>query len=277
MSCFEAKRAVANDIFRFFGRCAFGHPSLIVCWREDTGHVGPEVGRFLRTRLEAVPVCEIRPADFFPLAGVVVTDNVAQFPESKFYYSQDKDVLIFTSDRPQFEHYKFVSTVLDVAQYYCKVRQLYTVDGMAASTAHTSAPRTLAAYNREDFQKQLRAFGLQNMDYEGPPAVSSFLLWAARDRGIPGASLWCQVPFYIAPYTDPRMVKGILSFFNEDFELGLDLTPLDEQVRDRDARMERLCQDHPEIDELLRNLESGVPLSEDEQLTLVRLIAQVMS
>jgi hypothetical protein len=36
------------------------------------------------------------------------------------------------------------------------------------------------------------------MDWEETPAISTYLLWAARKRGIPGAGLWLQIPFYLA-------------------------------------------------------------------------------
>lgn len=61
------------------------------------------------------------------------------------------------------------------------------------------------------------------MTWEGPAAISSYLLWLAKRRGILGVSLLPEIPIYLATGEDPHAVKVTLSFLNRRFNLGLDL------------------------------------------------------
>ncbi len=98
--------------------------SLIVAWAEDAGKLGSRVVNYLNGKLASQDVGEIEPVDFFPLDGVLIEDNVAQFPESKFYYCPENNLLIFKSNPPGSEWYQFLNLVLDMAEHYCHLKEL---------------------------------------------------------------------------------------------------------------------------------------------------------
>ena len=72
-------------------------PSLLVCWNQDAGFIGQGVFKYLYDRLNLNLFAEIEPAEFFPLRGVIVEDDVAQFPECKFYYCTERNLIIMKS------------------------------------------------------------------------------------------------------------------------------------------------------------------------------------
>lgn len=265
-----------KNIFKFSEQPKFENSCLIVGWKEDAGELSPKVIDYLNKKLRAKSFCEIEPAGFFSLEGVAIENDIAQFPESKFYCGERKDLVIFKSTEPQFERFQFLNAVLDVAEHYCKVKELFTISGTISPAVHTSQRQIVAVFNQQKMQKELSGYGLKNMSWRGEPAISSYLLWLAKKRGIPGASLWSEIPFYLAASQDPQAIKITLSFLNKRFNLGLDLRELDGEIRDQDIKIARLREENPEINKCLGLLEGGLSLSGEEQMELIKEVTELL-
>lgn len=251
-------------------------PSLIVGWTEDAGKIAPLVIQFLNQKLECQSFCQINPLDFFPLNGVEIKDNVAYLPTSKFYNGFRKDVVIFLSDFPHYNRYRFLNIILDVAENFCKAKEIYTISGLTSIIPHTVPRRIFAVYNESEFQDKLRDNGLNNITYEGPPHLNSYLLWVAKRRGLKGVSLWPQTSFYLAPCGDPYAVRITLSFFRRKFNLDIDLSEWDEQIRRQHQLLSQLRSRNPEIHSLIDRLEKGLSLTGEEEMKLVEDIPRFL-
>jgi len=265
-----------KNIFKFFEQPQLENPSLIVGWNTDAGKLSPTVIDYLNRKINSKSFCEIEPAGFFSLAGVAIEDNVAQFPENKFYYSQKDNLVIFKGNEPQLERYRFLNAILDVAEHYCNVKELFTINGTISSVAHTSLRRIPAVSNQQEFQKKLSGYGLEDMNWQGPPAISSYLVWVAKRRNIPGASIWPEIPFYLAAGTDFVAIKLTLSFLNKRFGLALDLKELDEQIKQQNLKIDRLREEDSEINRYIGTLEGGLSLSGEEQMELIKGITELL-
>lgn len=265
-----------KNLFKFSEQPRFENPSLIVCWERDSGKVSPKVIEYLNKKIKSESFCEIEPEGFFSLSGVAIEDNIAQFPESKFYYSQRNDLVIFKGSEPRFERYKFLNEIADLAQSYCRIKELYTISGTVSPIAHTSPRRISAVFNQQQIREKHRNYGLQDMNWEGPPAINSYLLWIAKRRGIPGVSLWPQIPFYLAAAEDFQAIKLTISFLDKRFNLGLDYGELDEKIRDQNIKIDRLREEDSEINRLIGMLESELTLSEEEQIELTIKVTELL-
>jgi len=255
---------------------AFESPTLIVGWVEDAGRLSPFVIDYINRRLGAKSFCEVEPAGFFSLEGVAIENDTAQFPQGKFYNCQRNDLVTFKGNEPRLERYEFLSALSDLARHYCKIRQLYTIGGTISSAAHTDSRRILSVFNQQQMQEELAGLGLENMNWQGPPAISSFLLWVAQRKGISGVSLWTEIPFYLAADTDFQAVKATLSFLDRKFDLSLDFTDLDEQIRQQNTKIDQLRQDDSQIDRYIASLESGLSLGAEEQVELTKKVTEVL-
>ncbi len=268
-----------KNIFKFSERPKFENPSLIVGWQEDSGKLSPKVIEYLNKRIKSKSFCEIEPVSFFSLAGVAIENNIAQFPESKFYYppeAERNDLVIFKASEPRIERYRFLNAIADLAQHYCKIKELYTISGIISPIAHTSPRLISAVFNQQEIQEKHRGYGLQDLNWKGPPAISSYLLWIAKNRGIPGVSLWPQIPFYLAAGEDPQAIKRTLSFLDKKFNLGLDFGELDEKIRDQNIKIDQLRKEDSEINKYIGMLESELPLSEEEQVELTMKVTDLL-
>lgn len=259
----------------------FKGPPLIVGWYEDVSELGAKIIDYINSKLGGEVFAEIEPLDFFPLGGVSVQDDLVQFPESKFFYSRQKDLVLLKSNAPRFEWHRFLNTVLDFAEKYCSAREIYTIGGMVSWSAHTTPRELLAISNSPKMKKILSQYNLsKRMDYETPPGqrptLSSFLLWNARNRNIAAANLWVPVPFYLLPTEDPTACKKVIEFLDEKFGLGMDLRDLDEAVKNQNERIARVRFNYPEVDSYIKSLESNIALSQEESEKLVREIEEFL-
>lgn len=265
-----------KNIFKFSKQPNFENASLIVGWQKDAGQLSQKVIEYLHKKINSRSFCEIEPVDFFSLAGVTVEKDIAQFPQGKFYFGQRNDLVIFKSSEPEFERYRFLNTVSDLAQHYCKIKQLYTISGTVSSIAHTDSRKIWAVFNQQEFQNQLAGFGLEDMNWQGKPAINSFLLWVAKRKGIPGVSLWTQIPFYLAAGEDFQAIKLTLSFLDKRFNLEMDFKELDEQITKQNTRIDQLRREDSEINRFIAALESGLSLDEEEQLELIKGVTELL-
>ncbi len=256
-------------------------PSLVVGWSGDAGELGAKVTDYLNRKLGGQSFCEIEPVEFFSLGGVTIQNDLVQFPESKFYACPKNDLLVFKSAPPSHEWYKFLNLILDIAENYCHVKELYTIGGMVSLGAHTAPRELLGTVNSPELKEALSHYNLaMGLYYETPPSQSptlnSFLLWAAKRRNIPGVSLWVPIPFYLVAADDPKAQRRVLEFFNQRFDLGIDFSDLEEEIRHQNQVIAEVRNSFSDIDESIRKLESNLRLSEEESQRLVREIEKFL-
>jgi proteasome assembly chaperone (PAC2) family protein len=261
--------------FKIYRAIEFQSSSLVVGWSEDAGKLGPKVIDYLNKKLGGQEFAEIEPTGFFSLGGVSIGDAIAQFPESKFYRCLERNLVIFKSNPPQAEWHKFLNSVLDVAEHYCHIEELYTIGGMISSSAHTAPRELLAVANSTEMKKTLSQYDLNiDMDYQTPlgqrPTLSSFLLWVAKGRKIPGATLWVPIPFYLVAVEDPEAWRKTLEFLDKRFGLGIDFRDIDGEIARQNERIAQARVRFPEIDDYIRRLESNISLTEEENGKLVK-------
>ncbi len=268
---------VGRDPFEIYESPHLKTPSLIVGWQtQDVGKLGSKVIDFLKEKLAGREIAEIKPLGFFSFGGVRFKEDLVQVPESKFWICEKNNLLLFKSDEPEFGHYKFLNALLNFAERHLQVKELYTLNGTISLAPHTNPRRVLTVFNQPEIKNRLKNYELEDMTWEGPPAISSYLLWVARRRGISGVSLWPEIPFYLAPREDPQAIKITLSFLNRRFDLGLDLGGFDLEIKDQNEKIAQLRRENAEINQYINLLEKGHRLDEEEQLKLAQEVYELL-
>jgi predicted ATP-grasp superfamily ATP-dependent carboligase len=261
--------------FRLSTKQRFDESSLVVVWEQDVARLGPTIADYLFDELKCRTIGEISPEGFFPLSGVSVENDVAQFPGCKFYSGRNKNLVIFRSDIPRFDWYEFINLVLDVAEKYFKSRHVYTIGGMVLPAAHT-APRTLLpVVNTPEMKKVLERYDVvSDMDYETQdgqrPTFSSYLIWAAKNRGIPGVCIWVPVPFYLMTVEDPEACKKVLELLDKHLKLYMDFSGIENESAEMNRKIEEARRKYPEVDGYISKLEGNLGLTAEEGEKLVK-------
>jgi hypothetical protein len=264
------------QMFRFTSQPTLEKASFVVGWTEDAGAVSGRAADHLIEVSGAEGFCQIEPVGFFPVGGVTVEDDIAQFPESRFHYSQASHTVIFRSDPPPSRKYDFLNGILDLAQYNGKAEALYTINGLPALIPHTATRRVFGVYNDPAMQRKLRPFVSSGMTWQGEPHASTYLLWLARSRGLHAAGLWIEVPFYLTDYEDFWSIKSAVSLLGILLGQHWDLGKLDGIIDEEDEKFTQLRKDDRDIDAKIRNLEEGHSLDRQEQMELAEAVQNAL-
>ena len=97
--------------FEVYGKPELQNSVMVVGWGQDAGKVGQKTTSYLNRELRGIEFGGIKTTEFFPTAGISVNNDVALFLETKFYYCQQKNLVIFFSAPPKFGWYKFVDAL----------------------------------------------------------------------------------------------------------------------------------------------------------------------
>jgi proteasome assembly chaperone (PAC2) family protein len=276
---FSKSEKATSDLLKYSWQPEFTDPAIIMGWRADVASLASRVTDYLVRKLSGRSFAEIEPVDFFPLNGVLIEDDLVQFPESKFYSCPGNDLIIFKSESPVMEWYDFIKVVLDVAEKY-RVKEFYILGGMVSLNAHTAPRQLTGSFNSLELKENLRDYNLFDVNYETPlgqrPSVNSYFLWEAKKRGLSGASLWVPIPFYLAAVSDFEAEKRVLEFFDRRFDLGLDIDELEESASTQNQRLAEIRGDFPDINDSINQLESNISLTDEENQKLIQEIARLL-
>jgi len=259
--------------YRITGRPEFNRPVLIVGWIDDASMIGERTLDYLASGTGCTPCAEILPEGFFPMSGVNVEDDVARFPECRFYASSERNLLVFKSSIPRTDWYRFLHAMLDISDSY-GVKEIYTVGAMVSAAAHTMPRVLIGVVNSSDIKNGLEPYNIvTGSDFETPPGqkptFSSYLAWVARQRDITAVNLWVPAPFYLVQAEDPRACKRLVYFFNDKYRLGIDFTALDDEITEQNGKITALFEASPEIEGFIRRLETGEGLDSEQTEKLV--------
>lgn len=271
----------SEQYYRIYQNPELKKPVLLICWDADVGFVGNNVFKYLSNEKSFTTFAEIEPEEFFPLSGVAIDNDVAVFPESKFYQDKESNMVIFKSSYPRFEWYKFVDIIIEIARDICKIKEIYTVGGMVSITAHTIPRLLMATVNNAEMKAALCHFDINlSLDYETPqgqrPTMSSYVLWEAMRRNIMGAGIWVPVPFYMVSAGDLRACRRVIDFLNQRLKLNLNFTNLDKSLSQQNKAIMNAVDAFPEIMEIIRKLETNSTLTENESSKLVEIIEEYL-
>lgn len=275
MSSSKAKLAMTPEVFRFTAQPRLEGASFIIGWTKDTGSVSRLAADHLVKASGSSSFCQIEPAGFYSLGGITVDEDVAQFPQSRFFYSEQSQMVVLRADEPQSDRYEFLSAVLDLTEQHGKADALYTINGIAALTPHTADRQVFGIFNDPAMQRRLRQFVPVDMSWQGPPHTSTYLLWLAGRRHLHGAGLWVEVPFYLADHEDFHAAKAAVSLLSMMLGQSLDLRELDRLAAEQDEKL-ALLEDDPATEEKIRALEEGESLDRQGQLELIEAAAEVL-
>lgn len=272
----EKVKKVMKGKYKIIEEVKLDESYLIVGWNKDTGRLSQGVIEFINKMKGGVKICELEPEGFFSFSGVSVEDDVARFPFSDMYYLKKDNIILFFSDQPDYKPYEFLNLLLDVSEKYYNVKELYTLNGLISLSPHTISRKIYTVFNNKEFLEKFKEYNIELLTWEGTPAISSYLLWLAKERDIPGMSIWTGVPFYLATVEDYESIKATLEFFNKRFSLNIELDLIDEEIAMQNEKIKWLRETDEEIDSYINQIEDGQELDEDKQLKLIKDIFNIL-
>ena len=186
-----------------------------------------------------------------------------KFPGNHFYYSKEplsKDFILFYGAEPHLRWNLFADLLLDLTEKF-DVSQIFTIGGTYDYVPHTYPPMVSALFSHEDLREKLIQAGLGLTEYTGPISIHTFILEAAKKRGLKAISLWGHAPQYLQT-RNLKVVYSVLKSLIDLTEMKIDLSALKSASDYFDQQINHLVEHDPKLQEVISKLEEAYRRSE---------------
>jgi proteasome assembly chaperone (PAC2) family protein len=236
----------------------------------DGGDVSTGTVQVLTEKLSARPLAEINPEGFYiynfpgtmeisalfrPFAkirdGLVLQYHA---PTNVFHFDARSNLVIFEGREPNQNWGDYADCIFEVAAQF-DVRAMYFLGSVAGVVPHSREPRLHASVSEPSLKEELSHYGARFTTYEGPAAVSTFLVASAASRGIRMVSLVAEVPAYIHG-RNPKCIESMVRHVAAILHLHLRMDDLRSAGEAFEDKLHKIIQKRPELVQLIRKLEN---------------------
>ncbi len=247
---------------------------MLLAWSgwNDAAEAATAAIRVLATAWNAEKFAEIDPEEFFHfgLSRPYVrfksgseTEREVVWPTTDFSIARSpalsRDVILGVAPEPHLRWRTYCAAVLELANR-CEVNLVLTLGALLAAVPHTKPVRLVGGASDPELAARL---GLRSTRYEGPTGIVGVLNAICRERGVPVASLWANVPHYVTGVENPRaalaIVRRVLSFLPAELDLG----ELTEAAKQFDDNLREVVAQNAKIAAYVKKLEAS-DAAEDE-------------
>jgi len=240
-------------------------PCLIIGFEgwPNAAEVSSSALQYLVENIKAKEFASIEGEDFYQIpylrpVGVIKEGRLIELkpPINHFYYSKNpssQDLILFKGVEPHLKWTIFVDLVLNLAEIF-SVSQIFTIGGTYDYIPHTYPPMVSAVFNHEDLRKKVIQAGLGLTEYTGPISIHTFILDAAKKRGLKTTCLWGHAPQYLQT-KNVKVVHSVLKTLTDLIEIEIDLSELQKASDYFDEQVNHLVEQDPKLQEVIKRLE----------------------
>lgn len=264
-----------NELVRLWEIPAASQAVMIAGWRQwaDAGEISSGLPGYLIDKLKAHKIGEIDADGFyvFQVPGghhlfrpqVKFQDGYRLSMEqeaNEFFWAgdQNKDIVIFLGQEPHLNVRQYAQAFLDTVEALA-VKRVIVLGGVYGALPYDKDRDVSCIYSLPEMKKELERYAVRFSNYEGGATIGSYIVDQAEPRGIEVVSWYGFVPAYdltplssvvpgIRIETDYKAWFDLMSRINYMFQLGFDLTELEQHSQALLESMER------QIEELDRQM-----------------------
>jgi proteasome assembly chaperone (PAC2) family protein len=215
----------------------------------DGGQAATGTVQYLKGKLKAKRLAEI-PIDrfhIFQVPGQVtmrphikLEDGLLKqhdFPKNLFFCwanpGGDRDVILFEGTEPNMNWPEYAAAILQLAEQF-GVSRIYLLGGVLDKTPHTREPNVSCACSSADLKEEMRRYGVQFSNYEGPGRFGTTLLHFCQQRRFPLVGLTVRATYYpefsIVIPRNPKSIRALVLRLKGLLQLDLDISDLDAEA-----------------------------------------------
>jgi proteasome assembly chaperone (PAC2) family protein len=231
----------------------------------DAGFAATGAVKYLVEQLDAKRVAEIDPEPFYAFTDTrprVTHPSPGRrepvWPKAEWYVVRmpedvPHDLVLFTAPEPNLRWRGFTSLVLDVFQKL-GTETLVSFGAVLAPVHHRAQPPLRGWATTDSLRTLLRRRQIGSGRYEGPTGITTVLLAAARDRGLPAFSLSTSSPSYLTDMPNPRASSTLLRMAGDIGAITFPLMDLEAESRVVAERVDQFLAERPELREAVDRL-----------------------
>ena len=226
---------------------------------------------FLRKKLDAKVIAEIDAEEFYDFTVVrpqiILEDSTVRkirWPRISISLAHleyaDRDIIFIKGPEPQLRWKRFASTIFELAEDL-EVEAIISLGALLADYPHTRPVKVFATSNNSIMIKKL---GLIPSNYEGPTGIIGILTAWFEKGGIPGASLWANIPHYITQTPSPKGARALIEKLLEILNFRIDTLELDIATAEYDRQIASIIDNDDDAKAYIAQLEATRDLEADD-------------
>jgi len=231
----------------------------------DAGFAATGAVRYLVDHMDAQRIAELDPEPFYAFTDTrprvshpAPGRREPVWPKVEWYsvrMPEDaaRDLVLFTAPEPNLRWRGFTSLALDVFQRL-GTETLVSFGAVLAPVHHRATPPLRGWATTDTLRSQLRRRQISSGRYEGPTGITTVLLAAARDRGLPAFSLSTSSPSYLTEMPNPRASAALRRMAGEIGMVQFPLSDLDAEGLVVAERIDQFLAERPELKEAVDRL-----------------------
>ena len=241
-------------------------PILVMAFAgwNDAAEAATNAARFLRQAWDGQPLATVDCEEFyhFGLTRPQVrfkpgtTEREIVWPDTEFFLCAHReltrDVVIGLASEPHLQWRTYCRTVLELA-HDLGVSLVVTLGALLAEVPHTRPIRLTGFATDPELAAVL---GVRPTRYEGPTGIVGVLSSSVRAAGFATASLWANVPHYIAAVENPRATLAVIHRVNRLLDGPLDVRELEESAVQFDTQLAEVLAQNRKVATYVRQLEA---------------------
>lgn len=205
-------------------------PIFIAAW-PGMGEVAYRSALFLKEAMDFKVFAKIEVHDYFKPAAVTVKKGIVDIPKPPaglFYYYKGKegpDIILFIGQaQPPLEHAETMSeAIVEFIKKY-KPRLILTFAAKPESIDHKhNSPLWLAATHL-GVLTHLKKAGAKVLKEGHVSGLNGIILGVAKSKGLKGACILAEIPFYTAQIENPKATATILELIARFFQIKINVS-----------------------------------------------------
>jgi proteasome assembly chaperone (PAC2) family protein len=241
----------------------------------DAGFAATGAVRYLVEHMSAQRLAELDPEPFYAFTDTrprvshpAPGRREPVWPKVEWYSvrmpeTAERDLILFTAPEPNLRWRGFTSLTLDVFQRL-GTDTLVSFGAVLAPVHHRSNPPVRGWATTDTLRTQLRRRQIGSGRYEGPTGITTVLLAAARDRGLPAFSLSTSSPSYLTDMPNPRATAALLRAAGDIGSIQFPLSDLEAEGLVVAERIDQFLAERPELKEAVDRLPYTADEPEDD-------------
>jgi proteasome assembly chaperone (PAC2) family protein len=201
-------------------RPALRRPVLVAAFEgwNDAGDAASGAAHYLARSWQARPFAELDPEEFYDFTTtrpeVRLVDGVTrriEWPSNVMAAAPvpggSRDAVFFHGTEPQLRWRSYCASVVGAVRDL-KVEMVISLGALLAEVPHSRPVKVTGTAADPELVARL---GLQRSGYEGPTGIVGVLHDALSNAGVPSASMWANVPHYLAQTPSPKATLALVS------------------------------------------------------------------
>lgn len=224
----------------------------------DAGDAATWAVRHLAQRWNAETFAEIDPESFYdfsqlrPVVELEDDQRVLHWPQNAFAACDEpRPLILLQGIEPQMRWRTFTEQIISLAEEL-GASMVVTLGALLAEIPHS---RPVSVYGGSDDPTVRERLDLEQSTYEGPTGVVGVLNTAAREAGIPSASLWAAVPNYVSGAASPKAALALIDRLQELLGISVPVTDLEIATSAYERQITELVSEDDDTAEYIRTLE----------------------